>query len=142
MFGTTTFRTRYFTPFEANQTLRRVTPDLERAVERAHQHESLIKAVNSGDLPDHERESLMDELEQLQQEIQSIVEHIHGLGIEVKGLRDGLIDFPALRGGQEVCLCWRTGEAIVSHWHTLHDGFAGRIPLDPNEDPGVWEWCN
>jgi hypothetical protein len=142
MFGSTNHRQRYFTPFEANQTLRRVMPDLERAVERAHQHEAFLRALKSGDVPAHEHEEVLEELEQLQEEIQVIVEKLHGIGIEVKGLRDGLIDFPALRSGQEVFLCWRTGETVVSHWHPLHSGFASRMPLDPSEEPGLWEWCN
>lgn len=140
MFGTT--RVRFFTPLEANQTLRQVLPDIERAVERAHQHASFTNTLNSGDVPAHERETIQDEMEQLQDEIQSIIERFRSLGLEVKGLHEGLIDFPALRAGQEVYLCWKSGETFVSHWHPLHTGFDGRFPLDPNEELGLWEWCN
>ena len=51
------------------------------------------------------------------------------LGLLVKDLDEGLVDFPALRGDEEVLLCWRLGEEEVAFWHTLGDGFAGRKPL-------------
>ena len=47
-------------------------------------------------------------------------------------LRDpasGLVDFPSLREGEEVYLCWRSGEERVDWWHTPEAGFAGRRPL-------------
>ena len=54
-----------------------------------------------------------------------IVEH----GAEVKDLDEGLIDFPALRGGETVLLCWKLGEGEIEYWHRVEDGFAGRRPL-------------
>ena len=47
----------------------------------------------------------------------------------MKDPAQGLLDFPALRRGEEVCLCWRVGEAEIGYWHSLEDGFAGRRPL-------------
>jgi hypothetical protein len=68
-----------------------------------------------------------------------IAEHVDGLssgirrltqlGIEVKDLDQGLIDFPSLRDGRVVYLCWRLGEERVGFWHDLDAGFAGRQPL-------------
>ena len=49
----------------------------------------------------------------------------------VKDLDRGLVDFPALRDGEEVLLCWQVGEGEVAYWHGLEEGFAGRKPLDP-----------
>jgi hypothetical protein len=51
------------------------------------------------------------------------------LGLLVKDLDEGLVDFPALRGDEEVLLCWRLGEGEVAFWHSLDEGFAGRKPL-------------
>lgn len=54
------------------------------------------------------------------------------LGREDILLRDpetGLVDFPALRDGRPIYLCWRVGEELVTHWHALDTGFAGRRPL-------------
>jgi hypothetical protein len=47
----------------------------------------------------------------------------------VKDIDTGLLDFPSLRGGEEVLLCWRLGEDEVAWWHRPEDGFAGRQPL-------------
>jgi hypothetical protein len=58
------------------------------------------------------------------------VNAIHGRGAIVKDLDSALLDFPALRGGEEILLCWRLGEDEVAHWHGLEEGFAGRQPLD------------
>jgi len=49
--------------------------------------------------------------------------------IVVRDLDRGLIDFPALRDGREVYLCWLCGEPEVTHWHEPESGFAGREPL-------------
>ena len=49
--------------------------------------------------------------------------------IQIKDLARGLIDFPALRGGKEVFLCWELEEDDIEFWHDLESGFAGREPL-------------
>ena len=59
------------------------------------------------------------------------VNAIHGRGAIVKDVDTGLVDFPAVRGGEEILLCWRLGEDEVAHWHGLEEGFAGRKQLDP-----------
>ena len=50
-------------------------------------------------------------------------------GAELKGIDEGLIDFPSERGGRVVYLCWRLGEETIGFWHELDAGFAGRQPL-------------
>jgi len=54
---------------------------------------------------------------------------IEALGCVLKDLDTGLVDFPALREGREVYLCWRLGEPTIAWWHDLDTGFAGRQPL-------------
>ncbi len=49
--------------------------------------------------------------------------------ITLRDIETGLVDFPALVNGRQVCLCWRLGEAHVGFWHELDAGFAGRRPL-------------
>jgi hypothetical protein len=58
------------------------------------------------------------------------VRRIGALGVEVKDLNQGLIDFPHRRGDRIVYLCWRLGEGPLAYWHELDAGFAGRQPLD------------
>jgi hypothetical protein len=65
----------------------------------------------------------------LQRARESIAE-IDAIGVQVKDIDSGLIDFPCSLDGQVVLLCWRMGEPAIEHWHTLEAGFQGRQPLD------------
>jgi hypothetical protein len=62
-------------------------------------------------------------------ELSACVQELTGLGVQVKDLDTGLVDFPSLRDGEEVLLCWQLGEDEIGWWHTLEGGFAGRRPL-------------
>ena len=64
-------------------------------------------------------------------EIARCVNEIHGRGAIVKDIDQGLVDFLAVREGEEILLCWRLGEDEITHWHSLEEGFAGRKRLDP-----------
>ena len=54
---------------------------------------------------------------------------IEEIGCEVKGIREGLVDFPSIREGKEVYLCWRMPEKEILFWHDLNTGFSGRKPI-------------
>lgn len=62
--------------------------------------------------------------------IDALLKELHGLGCLFKGFDSGLVDFLSLRNDQPVYLCWRFGEAGVTHWHDLDGGFAGRQAID------------
>jgi hypothetical protein len=66
-------------------------------------------------------------------EIKSVLLEFQCREIQVKDLERGLIDFPALLGGNEVFLCWESGEQDIEFWHDLDAGYAGRERLD---EPG------
>ena len=52
---------------------------------------------------------------------------IYSLGVEIKGIEQGLVDFPAVRqNGEEVFLCWKMDEDDIEFWHSIEDGFQGR----------------
>ncbi|MGA2536847.1 MAG: DUF2203 domain-containing protein [Terracidiphilus sp.] len=55
---------------------------------------------------------------------------IDSIGVQVKDIEAGLLDFPCRLDDQVVLLCWRMGEASIEHWHTVEAGFQGRQPLD------------
>ena len=57
------------------------------------------------------------------------LEQINGWGILIKDVDTGLVDFPHMRNGREVYLCWRLGEPRVAFWHDVDVGFTGRQPL-------------
>jgi hypothetical protein len=60
---------------------------------------------------------------------ESIAE-IDAIGVQVKDLEAGLLDFPCRLDDQVVLLCWRMGESSIEHWHTVESGFQGRQPVD------------
>jgi hypothetical protein len=131
---------RHFTPEEANEALERVRPVAESLV--AHRRAFTVAAArrarlsqrisgNGGDFDPQEPSELEGQLEREAEAVARAVDELQGLGVLVKDLDRGLVDFPALRDGEEVLLCWQVGEDEVAYWHGLEDGFAGRKPLDP-----------
>ena len=63
-------------------------------------------------------------------EVGKITTELHESGIQLKDYSRGLIDFPCMRGGRIVLLCWQLGEGDrIEWWHDLESGFAGRQPL-------------
>ncbi len=62
-------------------------------------------------------------------ELHAILDEFQRREIQIKDLDRGLIDFPALRSGKEVFLCWEDGEEDVEFWHDLDAGYAGREKL-------------
>jgi hypothetical protein len=69
-------------------------------------------------------------LEALIQRAKDALEEIDAIGVQMKDLDTGLLDFPCLLEGQTVLLCWKRGEPRIEFWHRIEDGFAGRQPID------------
>ena len=65
------------------------------------------------------------------QEAKDTLAEIDSIGVLVKDLEQGLLDFPSVMDGKPILLCWKMGEPAIAHWHTEQEGFAGRKPLDP-----------
>jgi hypothetical protein len=63
-------------------------------------------------------------------EFGALTSEITDLGVQIKDPQKGLIDFPSMRGGRIVLLCWMLGEIErIEWWHEMESGFAGRQPL-------------
>jgi len=62
--------------------------------------------------------------------LKAAMEKLEEIGVQVKDLEVGLVDFPTLFRGEEVLLCWRMDEEDIEHWHGVHEGFAGRKVID------------
>lgn len=86
-------------------------------------------ASGNGHLLVAQMERKRREAQSLSERLNKGLEEINGLGCELKGLEEGLIDFPAEREGRTVYLCWKLGEDRIEYWHELDTGFAGREPL-------------
>jgi hypothetical protein len=64
------------------------------------------------------------------QETKDTLAEIEEIGVQVQDLQEGLLDFPCQVEGKVVMLCWRMGEAAITHWHAEDEGAEARQPLD------------
>ena len=131
----------YFTRAEAEALLPRIKPllhEIQRLRQEQLAHDEALaadraKVLGNGHLPpeqlrEHQRESLSAE-----RQIARLARALDELGVIVKDLDTGLVDFPGLRDGRPIYLCWRLGEPHIAWWHEIEAGFAGRLPLDEEE---------
>src|ERR1700757_1046694 len=65
-----------------------------------------------------------------EQRAKDAVAEIDSIGVQVKDIDIGLLDFPCEVEGQIILLCWKLGEKAITHWHGVQEGFAGRKPID------------
>lgn len=129
---------RYFTLDEANAALEELRPLAEEMVSKQR---DLVEAqgrraalgaqvgTNGGDLTPSDFAEADQELEHAATELARTVEQIQAAGVLVKDLDQGLLDFPSVRDGEEILLCWRIGEDEIAYWHGTEEGFAGRKPI-------------
>jgi hypothetical protein len=129
---------RHFTPEEANEALAEVRPLVEEMVARRETHAGALERQeeletrirgNGGGIPPATLAEAQAEVDREERALAKIVDRIAEHGAQVKDVDEGLIDFPALRHGETVLLCWRLGEDEIRYWHTVDDGFAGRREL-------------
>lgn len=69
------------------------------------------------------------ELLELFKGFEKLLAELHSFGCELKGLDQGLVDFPAILHGRQVYLCWQYDEPEIAFWHDVDAGFAGRQSL-------------
>jgi len=65
--------------------------------------------------------------------LMSLIHEIKDMGVLLKDADKGLCDFPYIKGGRMVYLCWQLGEDTIQYWHDVETGFAGRKPLDESD---------
>lgn len=119
---------RLFTAEEANELLPTVAAlveqlrDAQREMEDRHDQVTSIVAGNGGGEPG-------TAFLEATQTAATAIAQLEGLGTVVRDPSTGLIDFPSMRDGEVVFLCWRIGEDRVAWWHPVDTGIAGRQPL-------------
>jgi hypothetical protein len=124
--------TRYFTLAEARAALPRVKT-LMQMVQTARQEILRLRpevwpvlrkaAANGGS---REAGELLVHFQRLEIGVKGII----SMGITVKDVDEGLIDFLGKRNGRDIYLCWKHGEVDIEYWHDLDTGFAGRRMID------------
>ena len=129
---------RQFTREEAERLVPHLAELLLQLQERKHeydQHESTLaeltmKMRSNGHMLEGDLKEAQADLERAIAEVNRLVEQVHEIGCELKGIEEGLIDFRSEMNGREVYLCWKLGEDAIAWWHELDTGFAGRQPLE------------
>jgi hypothetical protein len=129
---------RTFTPEEANAALAEVRPLVERMVaareallDAQRRQAQLVGRVasNGGGLTPPDVSAVAAEVQRAGAELVAVLEELERLGVQVKDLDRGLVDFPCEHRGRVVLLCWELGEDEVAFWHGEDEGYAGRKPL-------------
>jgi hypothetical protein len=133
--------TTFFDVDAANTTLPEIGPLLQTLADQRSElirlrDASVAAASGAGSGPGAEPEPDPEEARRIRLRMQGIVDQmaaavarIDALGITLRDIERGLIDFPALASGRQVWLCWQLGEERVDHWHELDTGFGSRRPL-------------
>lgn len=128
---------REFSLAEARDTLEAIRADVDalRAVQRDLR---VVKAeltglnrihLNNGHLGQAHQRSLRQRQRSLGEEASRLITSIHATGAVIKGIDDGLVDFPGVIDGVRGYWCWKAGEAAIGWWHPRGTGFADRRPL-------------
>lgn len=130
---------RYFSPTEVEALIPALTEimegvmaahrEAEAARERLRAEQRRIVLSGGGVLHSDAWRDDQACLERLRPVVEKGLREIGAMGGVTKDLGMGLVDFPHLRDGREVNLCWRHGERRIRFWHGLDEGYAGRKPL-------------
>ena len=131
--------TRFFDIDAANEALTEVGPllatlsdqraELIRLRDRALAAHSAASGAGAAKEDREETQLIRLRMQGIIDQMSAAVARIDALGITLRDIEHGLIDFPALAGGRQVWLCWQLGESDVEFWHELETGFGSRRPL-------------
>lgn len=127
----------FFSPEKANALIPVLAPLIEEmwsrrrelAIKLLEQDPALRKAAGRAGASTAERRGETRRCTELKAEVVRIITRIEAYGCVVKDLDLGLLDFPALRDGRPVFLCWKAGEPSVAHWHGTDESFVNRKTL-------------
>ena len=133
---------RIFTVEQANAALplvRAIAADMATLSRDVSERRERLAALRSGrqrsprDVYGQELAQIEEDIKRDGERLMEYVEELRELGVDPKSLIEGLVDFPSIREGRPVFLCWKVGEPKVAYWHDLEAGFVGRQPIDENE---------
>ncbi len=123
---------RYFTLQEANETLDLIRPlmdeiqQIRRKIMKDQPDTWPVVIKSAGNGGNRALSKMVQDFEKLD----ALVHRIQDMDVLIKDANLGLLDFPALRDGREVYLCWQYGEGKIAFWHEIDAGFAGRQPIE------------
>ncbi|MDB5081885.1 MAG: hypothetical protein JWP00_3809 [Chloroflexi bacterium] len=109
--------------------VREIQAHKHRADEAREAYEQFDEAHARGNGYDMKREIMASQIMDQMKAVQAGFVQLQEIGCELKDIEMGLIDFPSIRNGQLINLCWMIDEESIGYWHSLDSGFASRKPL-------------
>ena len=125
---------RYFTIKSANEALPSV---IEKFNNLKKQKNEIMKAEQELQSSVSNFEEYMIQKQELNSEMTKfyqLIEDLESTGVSLKGLDQGLLDFPSKRFDEDVWLCWKDGETEIKFWHDMNSGFNGRKPITVSDE--------
>mgnify|MGYP001258512671 FL=1 len=125
---------RYFTIKSANEALPSV---IEKFNNLKKQKNEIMKAEQELQSSVSNFEEYMIQKQKLNSEMTKfyqLIEDLEATGVSLKGIDQGLLDFPSRRFDEDVWLCWKDGETEIKFWHDMDSGFNGRKPITVSDE--------
>jgi len=127
----------YFTIATANEKLPIVVDKFKNIVKLKNEIVKIEHELNSALTPTNTFEQYVTIKQKLNSAVTKFyqaIEDLENTGVVIKGIEDGLLDFPSKRFDDEVWLCWKEGEKEIKFWHEKDVGFSGRKPISVSDE--------
>ena len=130
------FMNSYFSVNDANKILSTVIKKFNHAKKMKAEVMKMEQDLASGITPTTLEEYAISKrkLNSIVTKFYQSIEDLEGTGVVLKGLDEGLLDFPAKRFDEEIWLCWKEGETEIKFWHEKDTGFMGRKPISVSNE--------
>ena len=127
----------YFTIVSANEILPMVIEKFRTVKTLKNEIIKIEQELNSSLTPNSTFEQYVSVKQKLNSTVKKFyqaIEDLEDTGVVIKGIEEGLLDFPSKRYDEEVWLCWKEGESEIKFWHEKDVGFNGRKPISINDE--------
>ncbi len=127
----------YFTIAAANEKLPIVVDKFKNIIKLKNEIVKIEHELNSALTPTSTFEQYVTIKQKLNSAVTKFyqaIEDLENTGVVIKGIDDGLLDFPSKRFDDEVWLCWKEGEKEIKFWHEKDVGFSGRKPISVSDE--------
>ena len=127
----------YFTIVSANEILPTVIEKFHTVKTLKNEIIKIEQELNSSLTPNSTFEQYVSVKQKLNSAVKKFyqaIEDLEDTGVVIKGIEEGLLDFPSKRYDEEVWLCWKEGESEIKFWHEKDVGFNGRKPISVNDE--------
>jgi hypothetical protein len=127
----------YFTIASANEKLPLIEEKFKHVVKLKNEIIKIEQELSSTLTPTSKFEqyvTIKQKLNSVVTKFYQAIEDLESTGVVIKGIEEGLLDFPSKRFDEEVWLCWKEGEKEIKFWHEKDIGFSGRKPISVSDE--------